>query len=331
MKFLITGGSGFIGTGLIEELALLNVEIMNIDIAEPNLEAHKTYWQKCDILNLENLFQIFAEFEPTHVVHLAARTDTLSDDIEDYFVNTAGTDNVLAAIKRTKTVERTIITTTQFVNQYNGPPKHDQDYAPHTAYGESKVLNEKATRESDLECPWTIIRPTNIWGPWHLRYPHEFWRVLGKGMYFHPDGEPVIRSYGYIKNVVYQIIQISKAPKEKIDGKVYYVGDRPLDLLDWVNGFSVGLRGKKVTVVPRVLIRGLAVFGDLLLKFGLRFPITSSRFKSMTTSNDAPMGEVIDAFGPPPYTLAEGIAETVNWLKQYHPDLVKTELDQLKN
>ncbi len=123
-----------------------------------------------------------------------------------------------------------------------------------------------------------------------------------------------MRSYGYVKNVVYQIMKMLEAAAELVDNKVYYAGDRPIDLLDWVNGFSEGLTGSKVRVVPRFLLRLLAFWGDLLSFFHIKFPLTSSRYKSMTTSNDAPMEPVFEAFGQPPYSMEEGIEETVKWL-----------------
>jgi nucleoside-diphosphate-sugar epimerase len=324
VKCIVTGGSGFIGTHLVDELIRKNYEVLNIDIKPPILNAHIASWKERDILDSEALLEDFQSFIPDYVIHLAARTDTLSDRVEDYAVNTQGTDNVLFAIKACSSVKRVIICSTQFVNQYHGAPKDDLDFAPHTAYGESKVLNEKAVRAANLSCLWTIIRPTNIWGPWHPRYAQEFWRILGKGLYVHPGGREVMRSYGYVKNVVYQVMKMLEAPPELVDKKVYYAGDRPINLHDWVNGFSEGLTGRKVRVVPRFLLRLLAFAGDLLSYVHIKFPLTSSRFRSMTTSNDAPMEPVFDAFGHVPYSLQEGIDETIDWLKINHPEIVMT-------
>src|SRR5262249_46087447 len=143
------------------------------------------------------------------VVHLAAYTETKPGNvIEDYAPNIEGTANVLYAIKAVRSVERVIMTSTQFVHQRNGLPTHDEDFAPHTIYGESKVIAENLTRQANLACCWTIIRPTNIWGPRHPRYPKEFWRVLKEGRYIHPGKQVVIRSYGFVGNVVDQIIKI---------------------------------------------------------------------------------------------------------------------------
>lgn len=324
MKYLVTGGSGFIGTNLIEKLIKQNHEVVNIDIKAPNLESHNSLWEEIDIMHLDELLAIFGEFRPNHVIHLAARTDTDGTRLDEYEVNTKGTENVLAAIKATNSVQRVIITSTQFVNQYNGIPKDDFDFAPHTVYGESKVITEQLTRQADLGCVWTIIRPTNIWGPWHLRYPHEFWKILGRGVYFHPGNATVVRSYGYVKNVVYQIIKMCDAKPEMVASKVYYVGDEPIELLDWVNGFSIAQTGKKVRVVPTYFVRILAFCGDFLSFLSIKFPITSSRYKSMTTSNGVSMAQTIEAFGLPPYSLQEGISDTVAWLRVQHPDIVKT-------
>ncbi len=317
-KVLITGGSGFIGGYLIDTLLKDDRHaLMNLDIARPENGEHEKIWRNVNILDLAEVLNCFQEFQPTYVIHLAARTDTEPENIlEDYKTNTEGTANVLSAIALCPTVKKLVITSTQFVHQYKGLPKHDEDFAPHTVYGESKVISEKLTRQANLNCCWTIIRPTNIWGPRHPRYPTEFWYVLKQGRYIHPGEQPVIRSYGYVGNVVDQILQILKKEDELVHQQVFYVGDHPINLYDWANGFSLALNNKKVRVVPRFFVKSLALVGDTLRYFKLKFPITSSRYKSMTSSNTAPMEKTFKVLGLPKYTLQEGIAETVSWLKK---------------
>lgn len=314
MRILITGGSGFIGTHLIENLFSWGKNVLNIDVKSPVISSHHDCWKECDILDRTALFSEFHNYRPTHVVHLAARTDMAGKDLDSYRSNTEGTFNVLEAVKSTASIERIIITSSQFVYQFSGKPKHAETYAPHTVYGESKVLTEKYTREADFSCVWTIIRPTNIWGPWHPRYPVEFWRVLKKGGYLHPGRKPVMRMYGYVGNVVDQILNIFKLAPEKVNGKVLYVGDPAINLLDWVNGFSLALLGRDVTIVPRVAVRSLALVGDLFSTLDVSFPITSSRYRSMTVDNEVSMEETFALLGPPLYSLQEGIDETVKWL-----------------
>ncbi|MBI3895974.1 MAG: NAD(P)-dependent oxidoreductase [Acidobacteria bacterium] len=317
MKTLVTGGSGFIGTTLVDVLLRQGEEICNLDIAEPNEKSHRTFWRQCNILDRDSLQKEFGEFQPVHVIHLAARTDTWPHlRVEDYKVNTEGTANLLEMIQESESVLRFVHTSTQYVLKPGRVPQHDEDYDPHTAYGESKVIAERLLRAANLRCLWTIIRPTNIWGPWHPRYPHEFWHVLSRGLYFHPSGKPVFRCYGYVGNVVFQIQQILRAPAEVVDRKVFYVGDRPISLLDWVSGFARALTGKDARVVPRTFLRLLAWFGDACLLLGIKFPIYSSRLQSMTEEYLTHMEPTMSAFGEPPYSLEAGIQETARWLQR---------------
>lgn len=318
LNTLVTGGSGFIGTRLVDRLFEKDeAKITNVDVAPPNKDDHRPFWTECNILDIESLNRVFGETQPSCVVHLAAEADTDSDRLADYRTNTEGTRNVLEAIEATPSVERVVITSSQFVHyRADGPPASDTDFAPHTAYGESKAISEQYTRAADLEAAWTIVRPTNVWGPWHPRYPDEFWRVLRDGRYVHPGRQPVTRSYGYVGNVVWQMRQILQAPPEQVDEKVFYLGDRPIELLEYVNGFSRAITGREVRIVPRSFVRTLATLGDVLEKIGIGFPITTSRFRSMTEDDPAPMEPTFEAFGDPPYTLEEGIRETTEWLQR---------------
>lgn len=323
MRLLITGGSGFIGTNLTKVLHERGIQFINVDIAKPKESFMNDQWRRCDILDYENLLKIFKEFQPTALVHLAAETDTdPRKTLEDYKVNTEGTLNIINAIKSVTSIQRAIFTSTQFVNQSKLGPQHDEDFAPHTIYGESKIINEKQVRNANLECAWTIIRPTNVWGPWHLRYPYEFWKILAEKKYFHPGRKPVVRSYGYVGNVVDQTLRILELTPAFVHGKVYYVGDRPIDLYDWVNGFSVKQTGKNAIVLPRQGIYFLALIGDLLGLLNIKFPITRSRYRSMTTDNPVDMEKTFKELGENKYTLEQGIDETINWMKTYHPELV---------
>lgn len=316
-RILVTGGSGFIGTSLIDILLERNIQVINLDIKPPSKNTHEVYWQICDILDLDLTMSIFKKFQPTYVVHLAARTDTISSNLDDYKVNTNGTANILECIKVASDVQRIIITSSQFVYGPPGIPKSDEDYNPLGAYGTSKMISEKLTRSAGLSCIWTIVRPTNIWGPWHPRYPREFWLVLKKRVYVHPGGRPAIRSYGYVRNVVVQILKVLDAPPTIVNKKVYYLGDPPISLLDWVNGFSLAITGKSVRTIPRWLFKTLAMVGSILGVFGVHFPIQLSRYRSMTEDYFSPMEPTFANFGSPPCTLEDGIKETVNWLNCY--------------
>lgn len=319
-RILITGGSGFIGTNLIGLLGDLGPALLNFDGEGPLDPAHARFWKRGDILDPASLSEAFRGFQPTHVVHLAARCDCDENTTVEsgYRANTEGTRNVLEAIKATPGIRRVVVTSTQFVfNKNEQVPEHDQDYAPRTVYGQSKIITEKLTREANLACCWTIIRPTNVWGPWHMRHRRQFFRILGAGLYMHPGREKVVRSYAYVGNVVEQIKEILERPESAVGGKTLYVGDAPLDIFDWVNGFSRALRGKDVKVVPRKALFAIARAGDLISKVtGKEFFLTTSRFRSMTYHYLTPMDETFKVLGPVKYPLEDAIRITADWLQK---------------
>ncbi len=316
---LVTGGSGFLGTNLVDRLIAEGYQVTNLDQAPPNKSEHRGYWKPVGIMDASSLAAAIATAQPAIVIHLAARADIRGKRLEDYAENTTGVANVLAAIKNLPTVQRFVATSAQFVVAPGPLPAHDLDFRPHTVYGESKVVGEKLVRDAELACTWTIIRPTPAWGPWHPRYPREFWRVLKRGLYVHPGRSPVIRSYGYVENIADQIVKIVTVPPAVVDRHVFYLGDAPLNVLDWVNAFSRALTGHEVRIAPRVLFRGAALAGDLVNLFRVPIPINSARFRSMTEDYLAPTAPTFEALGYPKINLVEGVDRTVQWLRQQDP------------
>lgn len=315
-RLLVTGGSGFIGTNLIERAALHpEYVIRSVDQKDPVDRTQAPLFSRVDLLDEAALTAELMSFQPTDVVHLAGRTDMLGSSVDDYKANHVGTKNLLEAIRKTGTVERAVFTSSQFVVGPGKMPVDDLDFRPHTIYGESKVLSEKVVREENPAYTWTIVRPTNIWGKWHPRYPYEFWKVLQQGRYLHPAGRPVTRCYGYVGNVAEQILTILNKPAAQVNGRVFYVGDAPIELLDWTNAFSVALTGKPVRKVPYGVLAGIARFGDLVVKAGGKFPLFSSRLASMTENYVTPMEPTFAVLGRPSMTMQQGVNETVQWLR----------------
>jgi nucleoside-diphosphate-sugar epimerase len=315
-RLLVTGGSGFIGANLIFEIDRLGgYEVLNLDLADPKFKSKLARFSYCDLLDRGALEQAFAEFRPTHVINLAGRTDMFGATVDDYAANHIGTANLIAAIQQTPSVQSVVFTSSQYVVGPGRLPEGDEDYSPHTIYGESKVETEKVIRLADLAVRWTIIRPTNIWGRWHPRYPSEFWRVLKQGRYVHPGGAPVIRCYGYVGNIVDQVLTILARDDDSLDRRTLYVGDPPVDIYEWTNAFSLELTGKPVRVVPRPLLLAIAKVGDIVIKLHGKFPLFTSRFRSMTEDYVTPMEPTFAALGPPTRSLKQGVHETVEWLR----------------
>lgn len=318
MKVLVTGGSGFIGTHVVARLLAAGHEVLNFSSLPPLEKAHTSNWREGDILDAEALRQTFGRLSPDQVMHLAARTemDERTTAEKGFRANTQGTRNLLAAVQATSSVQRLLMCSSQFVCGPERLPTHDEDYFPATVYGQSKVITEQETRRAKLDCEWVIIRPTNIWGPWHPRYPQEFWRIAKRGLYVHPGGKPVVRCYGYVGNVADQIVSLMEQPAEKIDRQTFYVGDPPADIYQWADAFCRALNGKSARKVPRPILRAAGLAGDVITTLtGKLFYITSSRYRSMVTDYVTPMDKTFALLGQPKISLEQGVYDTVAWLR----------------
>jgi nucleoside-diphosphate-sugar epimerase len=295
--------------------------VTNVDLAPPPEASQRACWRKGSILDAADMVRLLAEVKPEHVVHLAALAVMEGRSLEDFKANIEGTANLLNAVKAFGGVERLVVTSTQHVRRPgSGPPAHDEDYLPYMLYGESKVLTEKLTRNAGLNGHWTLIRPTAVWGPHHPFQVNGLWRLIQRGLYVHPAHDPVVRAYGYVGNVAWQIERILALPAAATAGRTLYVGDANARQLDWVNGFAQALTGRDVRTVPLWTIRSLAAVGDGMRAIGLRFPMYGSRLFNLITSNPVPMEPTFAVLGQGPVSMAQGIRETAIWLKQHYQE-----------
>lgn len=317
-KIFVTGGSGFFGANLIPVLLETGWEVCNYDTqASEVLECEDCFYEG-SIMDADGLYNAVRNFQPDVFIHLAARTDCDENTTveNDYQVNVVGTQNVLDVIAQCKSVQRLIMTSTQYVCGPGRLPKSDTDYFPHTVYGQSKVLTEQLTRDAQLDCAWTIIRPVNVWGPYHARYGREFWRIADKGLYVHPGVPSPTRTYGYIGNVAWQILKIVEAEDETVSGQVFYVGDKPISIDKWVFAFCKGFTGKEPVRIPASLMKVMAIIGDgISVLIQKPFYINSSRLSNMMEDYYAPMDKTFEVFGETPYSLEDGVQESIAWYK----------------
>ena len=314
-KLLITGGSGFIGTNVISYYKQKeNLEILNIDIQKPKLDTHIPFWKKIDLREKDKLVQVVRDFKPTHIIHLAARTDLDGLSLSDYDSNTVGVSNLLTAIKQAPNLERALFTSSMLVCKLGYQPSSMYDYNPSTLYGESKVITEELVREKPLPFSWAILRPTSIWGPWFGAPYRNFFDMVIAKKYVHIGNRSCTKTYGYVENTVYQIRSILEAESNPINGKAFYLGDyEPYNLKKWADEVAEQL-DQKIIKMPFGIIKTAALTGDMLKKLGISFPMTSFRLKNMTTDNIMDMSETQKVAPDLPINRKDGIKKTLAWL-----------------
>ena len=309
-KIIITGGSGFIGTHLIDIL-MKNPqnELLNIDFNKPVKIEHLGIHVNADIR--ENLEQIFQDFKPDFLIHLAAEADVNLKSIDEYSSNIGGVENIVSLCNKFN-VKKALFFSTQYVYQDYADWEGYDTYNPFTVYGESKMRGERIVKE-ECKVPFLILRPTNIWGENNLIYVEGLFKILEKGYYFHPKtSEPVIRSYGYVRNICHQAVMLLKSVEEN---RVFYLSDEPIELSYFVTKLGQEINGKVPKYLPMFMFKVLATIGDLMRSINIGFPMNSVRLHNMVHSNPVPIQDTIEITGDQPFSLQEAIRNTISWYK----------------
>ncbi len=174
MKICVTGGSGFIGSHLVQKLLDQGYDVSVLDIRKPVQDVE---WIKKDVR--EDLGSVFADY--TYVYHLAALANarkSSEDPILCYDMNVKGTINVLnAALKGD--VERVLVASSSWVcgaqegDMVNERSPFQLDHI-NTIYGGAKIGQELLCFSfySEYKGPkYTVFR-------YGIPYGERMWRGL---------------------------------------------------------------------------------------------------------------------------------------------------------
>lgn len=175
MRYLITGGSGYIGSRLAEALAARRKtsSVVIADLAPPRTLPAKVTFRKLDVRSMDAAADALAEERPDALVHMAFIVDPTHDEPAMYEVNVNGTFNMLAAAAA-QGVERvlTMSATMAYGAWPNNPVPitENQPVHGHAHY----VYARHATEADRIAQLWatlhrkrkmTIVRPCTVFGP----------------------------------------------------------------------------------------------------------------------------------------------------------------------
>ena len=318
-RILITGGAGFIGANAIDYFRERGYTVFGTDKVVPRLSAHVEGFTQCDLLDGLGLKRLVANLSPDLILHLGARTDTYErKSLDGYAANIEGMRNLVDAANTCPAVRRIIVTSSRLVCRTGYRPKNDSDYCPPNFYGQSKVETERITRDGGISAEWLITRPTAIWGPGFVVPSYrDFFEQIRNGRYVHLGRRNPCKTFGYVKNFVFQMERLFLAGRDQVHGRVFYVGDyQPVRLRDWADTIASEFGRPPLREVPIGVLRFGGWVGDQLRRMGWNgVPLTSYRLANMImdTVHDCSALETIT--GPLPYDLARATCETVQWMK----------------
>ena len=265
MRALITGGAGFIGSHLTEELLDLGYEVYVIDnlwtgklanLAKVQIN-EKFHLVVDTVLNESVMNELI--FKADHVYHLAAAVGVLNimdHPVETIDINVKGTEAVLRLANRFK--KKVLIASTSEI--YGKHVAHslseDDNRVMGTvkkrrwAYACSKTLDEflALAYYDEKKLPVVIARLFNTVGPrqtgrYGMVLPNFVQSaLLGKPITVYGDGTQT-RSFTHVKDVVKGLIKLMEEPKA--EGDVFNVGnDHEISIKD------LAMKVKEMTKSP---------------------------------------------------------------------------------
>jgi UDP-glucose 4-epimerase len=166
-KVVLTGASGFIGSRLRDALLATGSDV--IALARPNSpKAPRGRSAPVDYGDMASLQAVFERERPDYVFHVAGATKGVS--AEDFARgNVLPTQNLVRALKATHPeLKRFVLVSslTAFGPSNGGVPLREEDSPrPVELYGKSKLEAERMLAREGGGLPWTIVRPSGVYGP----------------------------------------------------------------------------------------------------------------------------------------------------------------------
>lgn len=251
MKFLVTGGAGFIGSALIRHLINnKSFEVLNVDKLTyagnlSSLESVKNSslysFKQVDICNALLIRKIFKEFQPDVVMHLAAESHvdrSIDGPLEFMNTNILGT---FVMVEESRKYHQSIskknnkgfkfhhISTDEVYGDLDGTDAlftEDSRYDPSSPYSASKASSDHIVRSwhRTYGLPTIITNCSNNYGPFH--YPEKLIPLIiinaihGKDLPVYGTGDQV-RDWLYVEDHARALVDVVLNGKI---GETYNIG-----------------------------------------------------------------------------------------------------------
>lgn len=183
MRYLITGGSGYIGSRLVERLAAREdtERIVICDIRPPRLVLPRTEYHELDVRDAGRVSELMEAERPDALIHLAFVFNPSHDEHFMYEVDVNGCHNVLSAASSAG-VQHVLVTSSAVAYGAfaDNPVPITEEWpvrgVPGFEYARDKTESDRICQLWALEHPdrtMTIARPAIVFGPtvdnWILR------------------------------------------------------------------------------------------------------------------------------------------------------------------
>jgi UDP-glucose 4-epimerase len=316
---LITGASGFIGRRLRDALIEAGTDVVAIRRADSPAPSRGRS-VVADYADAAGLRELVRETKPDYVFHVAGATKGVT--YEDFQrANVMPTVNLAEAVRDEHPGLKRFV----FISSLSayGPSSRTKQHReedprePIEFYGKSKLEAEKAIEAMGNAIPWTIVRPSGVYGPGDVDY-FELFKSIDRGLNVFFGNRDRLFSSIYVDDLVKAILLA--ATKESTRGKGYFVAEeRPISWGDF-QAEVVAASGRKARTLnfPGVFVDIAAFGGELLTRLDKK-PRLLNKQKALMGAQDAWTcdGSAIrrDTGFAPVVDVPDGVRRTFAWYR----------------
>jgi nucleoside-diphosphate-sugar epimerase len=260
MRYLVTGGSGFGGCGLVKSLLDRDQKVTVVDIVAPSHADNLK--EVIDHPNLNYVWKGIHDLSPKDVeghdvvAHFAAQADVplgFPSPIWTIWENVMGTTQVLEAVRQVG-VDRFLLASSGnvFGRPLYLPIDEKHPLTPHNPYSASKACQEMVAlayyRAYDV--PLVIVRNGVVIGE-RMRKEIFIFKWLYNILMDRPiiiEGGKQTRDPCYVEDTVNAWLLTVEAPREKVVGEVFHVSRGKEYTVEDIASECMAVVGKKVAI-----------------------------------------------------------------------------------
>lgn len=324
MKIAIIGGSGFVGSRLID-LLKTNHQLTNID--KQNSPFFDEITIIGNVLDLDKLTEQLAGGFDAVVLLAAEHRDDVSPTSLYYDVNVEGARNVLAAMDKNG-IKHIVFTSSVAVyglNKQNPDENHAAD--PFNHYGKSKWQAEKVLCEWQTKNPTernlNILRPTVIFGERNRGNVYNLLKQISGGAFRMIGRGDNFKSMAYVGNIV-AFIEFLLSKKQDGYNVYNYVDTPDFTMNELVAHVGIVLKKQIPSTHFPYWLGMLGGYGFDCLAFatGKKLTVSSVRVKKFCATTQFNAEKAHASGFKAPCTLGQGLEQTLKY-EFVHPQLDK--------
>lgn len=322
MKAFVTGGTGFIGSHLVDAL----LEGGNYSEIRCLVRGRDKWLKGKDFIritgDLQDLPALREGIAGADVVYHLAGVVKAPSRAEFEKANVEATENVLRIADK-EGIQRIVVLSSLAAAgpSRNGPVTEDLPMEPVSMYGRSKKRMEQLIhRISPAEAAVTILRPSAVYGPREDQI-YTFFKMADKRICpIVGDGERPRISMVYIGDVVRAIREAARLEQPGV--RTYFVSGPGISTWNEIRGTTEKVLGKKtlpVYVRPGMVKKIAGIVEKSASFFGAYPVLNREKAKEMILEWTCSTEKARRELGfEPEYTLGEGISRTIHWYKKHH-------------